>query len=115
MLAQGQLCFYEKALRDRKSGNMKAAIIAKLASQAGVYYDEVCRACADVVLSRIIDPSWRAHAEFQARCMDGVAEYWMSVAVKEEAATKATGYGEEIARLLRAEKIVSKAISFAQV
>jgi programmed cell death 6-interacting protein len=114
MLAQGQLCFYEKALRDRKAGSMKPGIIAKIASQTSVYYDSVCRFCADVSLSRVLDPSWKAHAEFQARCIEGVAEYWMAVAVKEDAAIKAVGYGEEIARLTRAERIVSKSIALAQ-
>jgi hypothetical protein len=34
-----QLCFYEKCIRDKKSGNsnMKSNIIAKLAAQTGVH------------------------------------------------------------------------------
>ena len=30
MLAQAQLCFYEKAVKDKKTGNMKPVIIAKI-------------------------------------------------------------------------------------
>lgn len=76
MLAQGQMCFYEKALRDRKAGNMKPGIIAKLASQTSAFYNECYKACLDSNLSRILDPSWRLHCEFQTRCLDGAAEYW---------------------------------------
>ena len=39
MLAQAQLCFYEKAVRDSKGGKMKAATVAKLALQVAKYYE----------------------------------------------------------------------------
>lgn len=38
MLAQAQLCFYEKAVKDKKAGSMKSAIIAKLAKQTAMFY-----------------------------------------------------------------------------
>jgi BRO1-like domain len=137
MLAQGQLCFYEKAVKDRKSGSMKASIITKLATQTAVLYSEANKVCSEAGISRILDPSWKLHMEFQYRCMEGAAEYWyveclltmksslpsltmllcclrMSVAAKEDAMAKASGYGQEIARLAKAEKILQKLISFAQ-
>ena len=108
MLAQAQLCFYEKAIRDRKAGGMKASIIAKLASQTAEYYNQANKLCSSLNLSRVLDPFWRNHTEYQQHLFEGASEYWMSIAVKDEAAARAFGFGEEIARLRKAERIIAK-------
>ena len=95
MLAQGQMCFYEKSIKDRKAGNMKPAIIAKLSAQTCCFYEEANKYSMDVELGRIIDPSWKIHTEFQYRQLDACAEYWQAMAAKEEAVSKASGFGEE--------------------
>lgn len=84
MLAQGQMCFYEKAVKDKKAGKMKPAVIAKLSAQTAFFYSEANRFCMDVVLGRVIDPSWRLHTEFQYRQLEACSEYWQALAVKEE-------------------------------
>lgn len=113
MLAQAQLCFYEKSVRDRKAGLMKPAIIAKLAAQTSHFY----RASADLskkdYCGTYIDASWSNHADFQHKCFAAAAEYWQSQAVREEAQSRGCGYGEEIARLLRATGMLKQAIDAA--
>ena len=114
MLAQGQMCFYEKSIKDRKAGNMKSAIIAKLSAQASYFYEEANRYSMDVEFGRIIDNSWKLHTEFQYRQLDACAEYWQALASKEDAVTKGTGFGEEVARLSKAEQLLTKLIQFAK-
>ena len=115
MLAQAQLCFYEKAVRDKKAaGTMKPGIIAKLAAQVAVFYRNAIDACAMDPLRVVIDPSWVGHLEFQASCFSGCAEYWQSIVSKEAASEKGSGYGEEIGRLVRAEKFLLEALDVGQ-
>jgi BRO1-like domain len=113
MLAQAQLCFYEKSVRDRKAGLMKPAIIAKLAAQTSHFY----RASADLskndYCGAYIDATWSNHADYQHKCFAAAAEYWQSQAVREEALSRGCGYGEEIARLLRATATLKQAIDTA--
>ena len=113
MLAQGQMCFYEKSIKDRKAGNMKPAIIAKLSAQTSYFYEEANKYSMDVDLGRMIDNSWKIHTEFQHRQLNACAEYWQAMASKEEAISKGTGYGEEIARLAKAEELLTNLIKFA--
>eukprot|EP00602_Paraphysomonas_sp_CaronLab_P000755 CAMPEP_0185027374 /NCGR_PEP_ID=MMETSP1103-20130426/12346_1 /TAXON_ID=36769 /ORGANISM="Paraphysomonas bandaiensis, Strain Caron Lab Isolate" /LENGTH=1041 /DNA_ID=CAMNT_0027561333 /DNA_START=105 /DNA_END=3227 /DNA_ORIENTATION=+ len=110
LLAQAQVCFYEKAVRERKTGTMKPAIIAKLASQVGTFYEKAAHTCKERDVASTIDPSWTHHMEFQRDSFRGVSEYWQSIAAKEVALSRATGYGEEITRLRRAESIVHQAV-----
>ena len=115
MLAQAQLCFYEKAVRDKKaSGAMKPGVIAKLAAQVSVFYKSAIDACAMDPLRLMIDPSWVGHLEFQESCFSGCAEYWQSIASKEAASERGSGYGEEIGRLARAEKLLLAALDVGQ-
>jgi hypothetical protein len=85
MLAQAQVCFYEKALKERKNGSMKPAIVAKLAQQAGVFYGYAIEPLRDVAMQAIIDNSWIYHMEFQRDSFRSVAEYWQAVSAKEDA------------------------------
>lgn len=114
MLAQAQLCFYEKAVKDKKAGNMKAAIIAKIAMQTSKFYSLACQFCGSGNCASLLDVSWHAIADFQSKCFHGAAEYWQSVAAKETALQAGTGYGEEIARLNRAELFVKQSLDLSR-
>lgn len=111
MLAQAQLCFYEKSIRDRKAGKMKAGIIAKLAYQTSIFYSKASHLCK----SRLsIDKSWHTLTDFQCKCFQGAAEYWQATASKEIASQVGTGYGEEVARLRRAENFITQALQVSK-
>lgn len=86
LLAQAQICFYEKAIRDRKTtGNFKPALIAKLAQQVNLFYSNAVDICREREISSAIDVSWIYHMEFQRDCFRGLSEYWQSVSSKEDA------------------------------
>ena len=89
LLAQAQVCFYEKAVKEKKAGGgMKPTIIGKLAQQVGAYYWGAVELCREREVNTTIDPSWVHHMEFQRDSFRAVAEYWQSAAVKEEALSK---------------------------
>lgn len=114
MLAQAQLCFYEKAMRDKKAGLMKASIVAKLAAQTALNYKSTMDMSKQIGCVSYIDLSWSNHVEFQYKCFLAAAEFSQSQAAKEDAQNKGSGYGEEIARLIRATALVSSAIDFSR-
>eukprot|EP01032_Pedospumella_encystans_P019684 gene19684-22384_t len=111
MLAQAQLCFYEKAVQDKKKGTMKSPIVAKLAKQTSVFYHNTSVACKVGVLGSMLDSSWFAVTDFQCKCFQGAAEYWQAHASKEAALATGTGYGEEVARFNRADTFVALALA----
>ena len=113
MLAQAQLCFYEKAVRDRKAGLMKSVIVAKLASQTSQFYKWSEGLSKQDICASYIDISWSNHTDFQSKCFAAAAEYWQSQAAREEAQKNGSGYGEEIARLVRAAGLLKEAVDFA--
>ena len=113
MLAQAQLCFYEKAVKDKKVGNMKSVIIAKLAKQTSIFYASASVYCKVGLLGMILDISWFAITDFQSKVFLGAAEYWQANASKEAALANGTGYGEEVARLKRADIHISQALGAA--
>lgn len=110
MLAQAQLCFYEKAVQDKKKGTMKSPIVAKLAKQTSLFYHNTSVACKVGVLGQMLDSSWFAVTDFQSKCFQGAAEYWQAHASKEAALAAGTGYGEEVARFNRADTLVALAL-----
>jgi len=110
MLAQAQLCFYEKAVKAKKLGNMKSVIIAKLAKQTSIFYASASVYCKVGILGMILDISWFAITDFQSKVFLGAAEYWQANASKEAALANGTGYGEEVARLKRADIHISQAL-----
>ncbi len=66
LLAQAQLCFYEKAVRDKKtSGTMKSSVIAKLASQTCTLFKSAQASCKIGIIGTILDASWSYHVEYQ--------------------------------------------------
>lgn len=114
MLAQAQLCFFEKAVRDKNAGKMKPGVVAKLAIQTAAYFDQVKASCIQEPLNTTLDPSWLHHTDFQSACLHAAADYWQGLASKEVAVEKGSGYAEEIARLTRAERTLTHAIATAQ-
>ena len=113
MLAQAQLCFYEKAVKERKAGLMKPGIIAKLAAQTSAFYQTVVDLSTIGLCGTSIDPSWKTHATFQSKCFIAAAEYWKSQGAKENAEMKGSGYGAEITRLTRSEIAMNDALKYA--
>lgn len=66
LLSQAQLCFYEKSVRDKKTGGtMKSSVIAKLAAQSSVLFKGAYSASKAGLLSTTLDPSWSNHVEYQ--------------------------------------------------
>lgn len=113
-LAQAQICFYEKAVRDKKGGTMKAGLVAKLAKQVAKFYDQAVTFSRDKEVTRCIDQSWIYHMDFQRECFQGASEYWQAQAVKEDALATGRGFGEEITRLARAEEIFTNALTLGK-
>lgn len=110
MLAQAQLCFYEKAVKDKKKDSMKSVVIAKLAAQASLFYGQSASTSRSGALAQVLDISWFAVSDFQCKCFKGAAEYWAALASKEAALQRGSGYGEEIVRYGRAEGHVRQAV-----
>jgi programmed cell death 6-interacting protein len=111
LLAQAQLCFYEKAVQDKKKDSMKSNIIAKLAKQTSLYYHSTSVCCKVGVLGSMLDISWFAVTDFQSKVLGAAAEYWQAQASKEAAVAAATGYGEEVARYCRADTQIGLAMA----
>ena len=66
LLSQAQLCFYEKAVRDKKTnGTMKSSVIAKLAAQSSTLFRNAVAACKVGSMASILDPTWSYHVEYQ--------------------------------------------------
>ena len=110
MLAQAQLCFYRKAVKDHKAGSMKPLIVAKLAKQCAEFYSTTALHCRPELLRG--DASWYAHCEFESKCFAAAAEYWQATAAQE--ASLAMGTGEAIARLTAAEALLQSALALSQ-
>ena len=110
LLAQAQLCFYEKAVRDkRNTGTMKSSVIAKLASQTTILFKAAANTCKLSSMQTILDQSWSSHVDYQVSICQAAAEYWQAQASKEVALVETRGFGEEIVRLAQAEfSIIAK-------
>eukprot|EP01039_Chlorochromonas_danica_P009105 gene9105-10051_t len=106
MLAEAQLCFYGKAVKDC----VKSVVVAKLAAQAAIFYSSSATTFQSGTLSFILDISWFAVSTFQANYFRGAAEYWQALASKESALQCGSGYGEEVVRYNRAEFYVRQAL-----
>ena len=107
-LAQALLCIYEKSVRDRKVNNsVKPSMLAKLAIKTSLSFAEADQSGMKNIA---LDRSWSVHCRFQSKMFRGAAEYWQSIASKDLALSKGSGYGEEVTRLVIAEKILLDAI-----
>ena len=111
-LAQAQLCFYEKAVKTKKTGSsMRPGTIAKIAQQAGKFYS-VCHDIAEkAVLVHKIDRKWSGTCAFQASAFFGAAAYWQSQADREKANEALKDYGNEVMRLHVAQRHLQQAVA----
>jgi len=121
MLSQAQMCFYEKAVRDRKKEIVKPDIVGKLAAQTAIFYAQTATRIPSVP-ANYLELSWIALISFQAKCLRGKGEYWQAWACKLEGAENVKNignsdccFGEEIARYKRAEKYLQDAIAQGKV
>ena len=108
------LCVIYETFQDKKAGNMKAGLVAKLAKQVAKFYEQAVTQSRDKEVVRCLDQAWVHHMDFQRECFQGAAEYWQAHAVKDEALAVGKGFGEEITRLARAEDIFTSTISLGK-
>ncbi len=112
MLSQAQLCFYEMAVKERKAGNMRAPVVAKIACQSSNFFAITKRNCEHTNIQLALDPTWKAMCEFNAQLFAAAADYWQSQAAKEANVT-GNNYGEEVIRLSMAYGKVQSAVKLA--
>jgi hypothetical protein len=117
-LSEAQLCVYEKAVRDKKAdpGSVECAYIARLAAYTSILYSQAALAARSGPLGRILDNSWSAVTDFQAKCFHGIAHYWQAIELKERFAagrsskTPLESYAEEMLRYHRAEGYIHEGV-----
>ena len=105
MLSQAQLCFYEMAVKEKKAGNMKASIVAKIACQTSNFFGVTKLNCEDDSLQMLLDPMWKSYCDFNVHLFAAAADYWQSQVAKDASVASGRNYGEEVARLGTALKI----------
>jgi len=109
MLAQAQVCYFEKATKD----NLKPTVLSKLACQAGLFFEQALTQARLPILAGILDKAWALHFEFHRREYEAWAEFHASRAMKIQADETSVGYGDEIIRLRKAGVAVRAACDFA--
>jgi hypothetical protein len=117
-LSEAQLCVYEKAVRDKKAdpGSVECAYIARLAAYTSILYSQAALAARSGPLGRILDNSWSAVTDFQAKCFHGIAHYWQAIELKESfkagqsRKTPLESYAEEMLRYHRAEGYIHEGV-----
>ena len=110
MLAQAQALFYLKGALDVEGGSstVTAAIVAKIAAQASQLYSRAETFLKQEPLASVVDSSWVISVNYEMKSFQAYAEYYQAVAVKEQALKTAKGYGEEVARLQRAIRLLNE-------
>ncbi|CDR39911.1 CYFA0S04e00474g1_1 [Cyberlindnera fabianii] len=96
-LAQAQELFWQKAFGDK----VKDSLIARLALQVSDYYDQALKA---VTHSEGFRSEWVSHMTVKKCHFEAAAEYRASLV-----SVSSSKYGEEVARLQRAQKSISAA------
>ncbi|KAA8649189.1 putative pH signal transduction protein PalA [Aspergillus tanneri] len=102
LLAQGQECFWQKAVKD----GLKDASIARLAAKVSDFY---AKAGDDAVKSNAISPEWIHHMTAKHHHFAAAAQYRQSLDCLEK-----RKYGEEVARLRDSEACVNEALKEAR-
>ena len=72
MLGQAQLCFYEKALRDRRQGRMQAATIAKVSCQVSAFFTSAMQCATDSELQNCLEAVCKNNTEYNAYLFAGL-------------------------------------------
>ncbi|KAK9239551.1 BRO1-like domain-containing protein [Lipomyces kononenkoae] len=102
MLAQAQECFWQKAVLD----NIKNSVIARLAHQVSIYYDQALNAA---MRTAAIKSEWIHHFTCKKYHFEAAAQY------RAAAACLSNGkYGEELARLKAAHDACAQALADAK-
>eukprot|EP00891_Asterochloris_glomerata_P000589 jgi/Astpho2/589/e_gw1.00013.8.1_t len=96
-LAQAQECVFEKARTDKKS----PAILARLAKQVSVLYEDVLRLLSCDPLRSHFDRSWTAHVQVKATLYEVESQLQMGVQLHKD-----DEIGQEIARLKEAHRML---------
>ncbi|VDD82790.1 unnamed protein product [Mesocestoides corti] len=99
MLAQAQECIFIKAERD----GMKPPVVAKLANQAALLYNEAVTAVSLNSLRPYLPKDWPNFLSTKAAMMETYAEFHAAVAAETEQL-----YGEQISRLNKALGLLKK-------
>ena len=110
MLAQAQALFYLKGAMDVEGGSttVTAGIVAKIAAQASLFYSRALVFLRMEPLAATIDASWIVSVQYELKCYNAYAEYYQALAAKDLALKTAKGYGEEVARLQKAIRLLKE-------
>ncbi|KAF9171702.1 pH-response regulator protein palA/rim20 [Mortierella sp. AD010] len=101
MLAQAQECFWQKGALDQ----MRDGSIAKLAAKVADYYDVANEGATHSAMSSLFTTSWTSQMQAKALHFSAVSQYRKSCECISQ-----NKYGEEIARLKVAERLVGSGL-----
>ncbi|KFH63495.1 hypothetical protein MVEG_10904 [Podila verticillata NRRL 6337] len=98
MLAQAQECFWQKGALDQ----IKDGLISKLAGKVADYYDAAFEGATHSTMSVLFSSAWTSQMQAKAFHFNAVAHYRKACECISQ-----NKYGEEIARLQTAERLVN--------
>ncbi|KAF9569935.1 pH-response regulator protein palA/rim20 [Mortierella alpina] len=101
MLAQAQECFWQKGALDQ----IKDGLISKLAVKVADYYDAANEGATHNSMSSLFTTAWTSQMQAKALHFQAVAQYRKSCECISQ-----NKYGEEIARLQIAERLVNSGL-----
>ncbi|KAK3837389.1 MAG: BRO1-like domain-containing protein [Linnemannia gamsii] len=101
MLAQAQECFWQKGALDQ----IKDGLISKLAGKVADYYEAASEGATHSSMSSLFTISWTCHMQAKALHFNAVSQYR-----KSSECISQNKYGEEIARLQIAERLVNQGL-----
>ncbi|KAF9114815.1 pH-response regulator protein palA/rim20 [Mortierella sp. AM989] len=101
MLAQAQECFWQKGALDQ----MRDGSVAKLAAKVAEYYDTANEGATHSAMSSLFTATWTSQMQAKALHFSAVSQYRRSCECISQ-----NKYGEEIARLKVAERLVSSGL-----
>lgn len=116
MLAQAQALYYNKCLGTPAAkltkGNekMKCALCAKLAAHTKDLYAKALKVGTNSSLATVLSQVWINHMQFQQSVYASAAAYKQSEVVHANALATGTGFGMEIAYLIKAEEECKAAV-----
>ena len=113
MLAQAQALFYLKAVMDVEGGTstVTVGIVAKIAAQTSLFYSRALAFLRMEPMGATVDSSWIISVQYELKCYNAYAEYYQALASKELALKTAKGYGEEVARLQKAIRLLKELLA----
>ncbi|GJJ71973.1 programmed cell death 6-interacting protein [Entomortierella parvispora] len=106
MLAQAQECFWQKGALDQ----IKDGIIAKLAAKVADYYEAANEGATHSSMSSLFTTPWTSQMQAKAFHFGAVSQYRRSCECISQ-----NKYGEEIARLQVAERLVNSGLDLQRI